>query len=183
MVNAELTPLSSPEFESGPPGIQSIELARVIDRAIRESKFIDSEKLCIEEGEKVWSVMVDISPVNDAGNLFDAGALGAIAALKSARFPGYDGERVDYKKHTDKKLPLRKTPISVTVHKIGDKLIVDPISDEEKSSDARLTVVHREDGKMCALQKGGTMPLSSDDIAKMIDLGIEKGKELAKALE
>ena len=37
---AELIPMSSPEFESGPPGIQAIELARVVDRGIRESGMI-----------------------------------------------------------------------------------------------------------------------------------------------
>jgi len=183
MVGAELTPLSNPEFESGPPKIQSIELARVIDRAIRESKMIDSEKLCIEKGEKVWSVIVDVCPINDAGNLFDAGALGAIAALKNARFPEYDGKKIDYKKHTDEKLPLNKIPISVTVQKIGEHIIIDPLTEEEKVIDARLTVAVRDDGKICAMQKGGTMPLSSEELDKMIKLGIEKSEELRKLVD
>ena len=41
MVNAELLPLSSPEYEPGPPGKKAIELARVIDRGIREAKALD----------------------------------------------------------------------------------------------------------------------------------------------
>ncbi len=60
MTTAELLPLSSPRFETGPPKFNAIELGRVIDRVIRESKFIDFEKLCIKEGEKVWAVFVDI---------------------------------------------------------------------------------------------------------------------------
>src|SRR3989338_7450214 len=40
MVNAELLPLSSPDFEPGPPSIDGIELARVTDRGIREAKAI-----------------------------------------------------------------------------------------------------------------------------------------------
>lgn len=36
IVNVELLPLSSPEFESGPPDVDSIELSRVVDRGIRE---------------------------------------------------------------------------------------------------------------------------------------------------
>ena len=45
MANVELLPLSSPDFETGPPDIKSIELARaVIDRGIRESKAIDVKK-------------------------------------------------------------------------------------------------------------------------------------------
>ena len=35
MVGAELLPLSSPNFEQGPPSIQAVELARVVDRGIR----------------------------------------------------------------------------------------------------------------------------------------------------
>jgi exosome complex component RRP42 len=37
-VNSEFVPLASPEFEAGPPREESIELARVVDRGIRESK-------------------------------------------------------------------------------------------------------------------------------------------------
>ena len=55
-VNAELTPLASQEFETGPPGEEAIELARIVDRGIRESKTIDLEKLCIEVGKKVFVV-------------------------------------------------------------------------------------------------------------------------------
>ena len=72
IVGAELLPMSNPEFEPGPPGIQAIELARVVDRGIRESKALDFKKLCITPGEKIWIVIIDICPINDAGNLFDA---------------------------------------------------------------------------------------------------------------
>src|SRR3989338_7278004 len=53
MVNVELRPMASPQFESGPPGDQAIELARVVDRGIRESEAIDVRKLVIKEGEAV----------------------------------------------------------------------------------------------------------------------------------
>src|SRR4051812_34648595 len=56
MVGAELLPLSNPLFEQGPPSTESIELARVIDRGIRESKTIDDHKLCVRPGELVWMV-------------------------------------------------------------------------------------------------------------------------------
>jgi len=39
-----------------------------------------------------------------------------------------------------------------------------------------------EDGSLCAMQKGGNYPLTAEDIIKMVDIGIEKGKELRKAL-
>ncbi len=182
IVGAELLPLSNPEFELGPPGIQAIELARVVDRGIRESKAIDFKKLCIEQGKKAWFIVIDICPLNDAGNLFDASSLAALAALRNTLFPSYNGEKVDYNNKTDKKLILEKNPIAITVVKIGDKFIVDPDMEEEKALDARLTISSTEYGTLCALQKGGDATLTIDDINNMIDIGIDKGKELRKYL-
>jgi len=183
MVNTELVPLSNPEFELGPPGIYAIELSRVVDRGVRESKAIDMKKLCITEGEKAWTVIIDIIPINDSGNLFDASALVSLAALKDARFPKLEeGEIINYKEKTDKKLPLHKLPVSVTVCKIGNHFIVDPITEEEKVIDARLTVATDEGNQLCALQKGGEAVLTEEEIAKMLDIGIEKCNELRKHL-
>jgi len=178
MVGAELLPLSSPEFEAGPPGIQAIEIARVVDRGIRESKSIDTKQLCIEKGEKAWVVMVDIVTINDAGNLFDASALATIAALKDAVFPGFQDGVIDYKNKTDKKIPVSKEPVSVTVIKIGKFYLVDPAPDEEKVADARISVASLEDGTLCAMQKGGVCTLTEDDVVKMTDLAVEKAKFL-----
>ncbi len=182
-VGAELLPLSSPDFELGPPGIEAIELARVVDRGIRESNMIDTKKLCIKTGEKTWMISIDIITINDAGNLFDAAALGAVAALQDTVFPKFDGERVDYKEKTKEKLPLSKIPVSVTVCKMQDKFIIDPLTEEKRAIDARLTVASLKDGTVCAMQKGENYPLSDEDIARMIDIGIEKAQELRKYLE
>jgi exosome complex component RRP42 len=183
MINAELTPMSSPLFETGPPGEQAIELSRVIDRSIRESKAIELTKLCVKEGEQAWSVMVDVVTVNDAGNLFDAAALAAIAALQDAVYPAHDDEgNVDYSKKTKEKLPLAQTPIEITVLKIGDHIVVDPLPEEEAVLDARLTVATNDKNVICAMQKGGDMPLSIDEISAMVDLAIAKAKDLRKKL-
>ena len=128
-------------------------------------------------------IIIDICTINDAGNLFDASALAAIAALKNMKFPEYKDDVIDYKKKTSKDLELKDTPLSVTVIKIGDKFIVDPSSEEEKVIDARLTVASLSDGTLCAMQKGGDYPLTADDIMKMVDIGLEKGKELRKLVK
>ena len=183
MVGAELLPLSNPEFESGPPNEESIEVARVVDRGLRESKAIDSKKLCITEGEKVWNVSIDVCSINAAGNILDASALAAMAAIQDAKFPKYDGKAVDYKHLTDTRLPIVRTPLSITIHKIGEFLFVDPSTEEEKVIESRLTVAMTPDGKICALQKGGDVPLTIADIGRMIDLATAKAAELAGKLK
>lgn len=182
MVEAELSPMANPEFETGPPSIQAVELARVVDRGIRESKAIDMEKLCIEKGEKCWMVAIDIVAVNDEGNLMDVASLAALVALKNTVFPKLEDGKVDYKTKTKEKLPLLREPIEVTVLKIGDYFIVDPLTDEEKLIDARLTVASF-DGKLCAMQKGGESTLSMDEIQKMVDIAMDKAEEIRKVLK
>jgi len=49
ITGAEFSPVASPEFEAGPPDEDAIELARVVDRGIRESEAIDMKKLFIDE--------------------------------------------------------------------------------------------------------------------------------------
>lgn len=183
-VNAELTPLSSSEYEPGPPGMKAIELARVIDRGIREAKAIDMKNLCIQAGEKAWFVTVDIITINDAGNLFDTAGIAVLAALKTAHYPVVDLNTgiINYKEKTDATLPLTKEPVSVTVYKINGKFLVDPSAQEEKSADARLTIASDKNGTISAIQKGGDAPLSLEETDAMIGIALEKAAFLRKEL-
>ncbi len=182
MVSAEFSQIANPKFEGGPPGGDAIELARVVDRGIRESKAVPPKKLCITEGEKVWIVSIDLVPLNVAGNFLDTAGLASIAALKVSKFPKYDGTAIDYSELSDESVPLEKLPIPVTVHKIAGKYVVDLTDTEEETSDSRLTVTTLEDGKICSVQKGGSQPLTSEDISNMIDISVQKGKELRSKL-
>ncbi|MBT5021276.1 exosome complex protein Rrp42 [Candidatus Woesearchaeota archaeon] len=183
MVNCELYPMSSPEFESGPPNIHAIELARVTDRGIRESGAIDFEKLCITPGEQCWMAVVDVCTINDDGGLYDAIPLAAMAALNDTKFPEFDGEKINYKVKTDKALGLAKQPITITVYKCGNGFFIDPATQEEKVYDARLTVSVLDNDNMCSFQKGGSHSLTTDDILKMIEIAIDKSKEYRAALK
>ncbi len=185
MVTAELLPLSSPRFEIGPPKFQAIEIGRVIDRGIRESKFIQFDKLCIKKGEKVWTVFVDIYSINDDGNLLDAAGLGAVAALKLAKIPKYDEktEKVLFGELTDNPLPLSKEiPISLTIHKIGNSLIVDPTREEEDLSETRVTI-GSSNGVVSSMQKGESKELEVEEFKKILDLIEKVEKDISKKLE
>jgi len=184
VVNVELLPLSHSRFEPGPPSIDSIELSRVVDRGIRECQYVDFEKLCLESGVKVWNVLIDIYPLNVDGHLFDAAALAAVAALRDTKFPHLNKEgMVDYTQKTTKSLPLqKKIPVACTVLKLGKHLFVDPDYEEFSLSDARLSVCSLDDGNLCALQKGGDVSFSPDEILLAIDLAVKKAKELRKQL-
>src|SRR6266516_635765 len=84
-VNAELVPLASPSFEMGPPSEAAIELSRVVDRGIRESKAIDLKSLVIQKGKKVQVVYVDVYVLDHDGNLIDAASMAGLAALANSK--------------------------------------------------------------------------------------------------
>jgi exosome complex component RRP42 len=175
MTTMEYNPACGERYESGPPKINAIETARVVDRGIRESGFIDWKKLCIKEGEKVWSIFIDIYAINDDGNVLDASAIGALVALKLARFPVYneETEKIVFGDFTDTLLPLtEKIPFSMTFYKIGNSLLIDSNRDEEDTADARLTLAISKPAKehiINAMQKGGIIPLSGEDLKKIVE--------------
>lgn len=176
IVNTELSPVASPEFEPGPPKEEAIEIARVIDRGIRESHCIDLGKLCIKPEEEVWMINIDIYVLDHDGNLMDAGALGAIAALLNTKMLKYEDGKI-IREFTDN-LPIKEKPIAITIGKIADKLLIDLNLEEEKSLDARLTITTMENENLCAMQKGGKGHFTTEEIEKAVDLSIKKGKEL-----
>lgn len=181
IVNTELAPIASPTFEPGPPNENAVEISRVIDRGIRESKCIDLEKLCIEPEKEVWIVNVDIHVLDHDGNLIDAGALGAITALLNTKIPKYEDKKVVYGEYSGK-LPMKDVPIAVTIEKISDKLLIDPNLEEENALEARITIATNKKGEICALQKGGNGYFTTAELEKAADLSIAKGKELRKVV-
>lgn len=185
MVNTELLPLSSPRFENGPPKFPAIELARVVDRGIRENKFIDFEKLCIKKGKKVWTVFIDIYSINDDGNLLDAAGIGAIAALKDTKIPKYDEkeEKVLFGELTDKNLAIKKDfPISITFHKIGKNIIVDPTREEEDVEETRVTIGSSK-GIISSMQKGNSEAIDIEEFNKILDMLEKTWNEIFKKIE
>jgi len=183
MTSAEFSPISSPDFEQGPPRENSIELARIVDRGIRECGAIDTKKLCIEDGKKVWMVCIDINILDNFGNLIDASAMASAVALNQCVFPKYEDGKVIATEKTKKKLPVLYTAVACTFAKIGNHMLLDPNLEEEEASSCRLTLSTRDDGNLCAIQKGGTGHLSSADVEHALDVAVERGKEIRKLLK
>lgn len=102
--NVELSPMASPGFEVGRPSPVATEVARMLERCLKESRAIDTESLCIIAGEKVrfkplgkvmgqlllqvWSIRVDLHVLDYCGNIIDSATIAAITALKHFRQVG-----------------------------------------------------------------------------------------------
>lgn len=174
---AELIPLASPDFESGPPQEDAIELARVVDRGVRESEVIELDKLCIEPNEKVWIIFLDIHILDYDGNLFDAASLASLAALSTATVPNKRFELGE-----DYPLPMKEPPISCTSVKFDNFVVIDPSLDEDEIAHARLTVATDNNGDIRAMQKGLNGSFTREEIQKVIKASLDNGKEIRRQL-
>jgi len=183
IVSAEVLPTASPYIEPGPPDEEVVELARVVDRGVRESEMIDLEKLVLVPGKIVYTIFVDCSVLNADGNLFDATSYATVAALLTSKLPIFemqDQKVVDSGK--TQPMPVTSTPVSATAARIGDYVLMDPSSEEEACMDSRITITTTDEG-FCATQKGHTGSFTPDQIKKAAEAATIKGKEIRARLK
>ena len=186
MTNCEMLPMADPTFEPGPPGDDSIELARVVDRGIRESELVDLDKLCVEEGKHVWMLFIDLHVIDYDGNLFDASNLAVMAALMNTKLPvaEYIDDEVVLSEDETMDLPIRDKLALSTFVKIGNGLILDPSLEEEEILDARITIGVTDEGNhVCSMQKGGEAPLTRDEILDAVHTAIATKDDIFEYLE
>ncbi|VVB99988.1 Exosome complex component Rrp42 [uncultured archaeon] len=178
--SADLLPLASHLFETGPPSDESIELARVVDRGIRSANIIDLNSFFLEE-DKVLAVYLDIFILDHDGNLIDASALAAMQALLSARMPKVEEGKIIRGEFAGK-LALKDKVVTCTFGKLGERIFLDPSLDEEKGMDARMTLATTPT-HICAGQKGGWGAFSEKDLMELAEISLQKGAELRSLLK
>ncbi|KAK3416564.1 hypothetical protein EUGRSUZ_H02323 [Eucalyptus grandis] len=161
----EFSPMADPSFEPGRPGEFAVELGRVIDRGLRESRAVDTESLCVLAGKLVWAIRIDLHILDNGGNLVDAANVAALAALSTFRRPecslgGENGQEVIvHPPEAREPLPLiiHHLPIAVTFAFFSNEstLVVDPTHQEEAVMAGRMTATLNTNGDICAIQKAG----------------------------
>ncbi|AEM39600.1 3' exoribonuclease [Pyrolobus fumarii 1A] len=186
VVHAEFVPLASPVFEPGPPDENAIELARVVDRALREIRAVALDRLVLEPGKAVWRIYVDIYVLNHDGNLLDASMLASMAALMATRVPAVrrtgEGFAIERGRYTGL-LPINNRVVTVTVAKIGSRMVVDPSFDEELVADVRLAVAVSDDNRIAGLQMMGMGYMTEKEISTAIEMAMRTAPVLLKALQ
>jgi exosome complex component RRP42 len=184
ILSAEVLPTASPYSEPGPPDEETVELARVVDRGVRESQMVDLDKLVLIPGKTVYTIFVDCSIINTDGNLFDATSYAVVSALISSKLPIFeiqDGKVVDTGNRRDP--PITTMPISITAVRIGDAVILDPTSEEEACMDARITITTNSDGHFTAMQKGSTGAFTIEQLKKAAETARIKGEVVRTKLK
>lgn len=170
-VNLELSPLAAPQFEVGRPSDLSVQLNRLLEKCIKDSKAVDLESLCIKVNEKVWAFRVDCNVLNDEGNIVDAASIAALAALAHFRRPDVtcDGEEViihTYAQRDSIPTVIHHYPVCVSyaIFNNGDIILADPTLLEDQVSEAQLTIGLNSYKELCGFHLAGSAMMSPEQI-------------------
>lgn len=196
----ELSPMASAAFEAGRPSPYAIELSRVIERAIVKSHAVDLEALCVLPARKVWAVRCDVTVVDHCGNLLDACALAAGAALRHFRKPyvrvvrSEGGEATSVEvcaAHLEEPEPLalRHMPLGLTFALLHADESAEPVAlldaseREEAIGSGSLSVLLNAQGELCGLHKAGGAAVSPEQVRACVVVARQKFGALAKAVD
>jgi exosome complex component RRP42 len=163
-------------------------MARVVDRGIRESKVIpmNDPKLCVIPGKSVWILFIDVYILDDGGNLIDASALAAMAALANTRLSKVsideETEEVTLLEETEP-LPRSGCVASLTYVKIEDIILYDPNLVEDRGKHARFSIAITDKGLVCSMQKGETGVFLESEILTILEKASSRVKELLEIIE
>jgi len=183
----DFSPMASPSFQANRPSDKAVELSRVVERGIKESRALDTEALCLVAGEKVWAIRCDVHVTDCGGNMTDAVNLAAVIALLHFRRPDVTvvGGKVTVHPTDDRQpmpLAIHHVPISLTCafFKIDDqvKIVADPGLKEEAVCEGVLTVTVNVHKEICCVQKAGGLAISAAQVLFCSKLAASKAEQL-----
>ena len=125
-------------------------LSDFVTRTLRQTKVVDEDELVIKRGAAAWTVTLTITCLNFDGNMLDAMLLVAVAALLDTRIPAAelsDAGAVVERDEPAKALAVQTLPVCLTmalfenVERSTTDMVVDPTAEEERLSQATITVV------------------------------------------
>ena len=160
----------------------------LIKAGIYESKAIDLESLCILNGEKVWTIEVDLTVIQHDGNIIDCANLATLCALKHHRRPDVTvvGSTITVHSMLDRHpvaLSIHHLPICVTLGHVkvpadakpmkkvkhGFYTFLDPTAQEEQLMEGKTVYCMTRHHQLCAVDKIGGVAMAAQSFLQFID--------------
>lgn len=193
-VNVELTPLAAPKFESGRITEDCVEINRLLERCLMESKCLDLESLCIVSEEKVWEIRLDLHVLNHEGNLFDTCSIAGLAALCHFRRPDVTlkGDVVTVHPITERDpvpLAVHHHPVTTTFAifhypSSGESLTVcDPSRLEEDTMQGKMVLGVNAYREICTLHLAGQILVDKKLVLRLANTAAEKAKRVVERIK
>lgn len=188
-VSLELSPMAAPHFEAGRLGDYGVEVSRLLERCIRDSRCIDLESLCIVSGEKVWALRIDAQVLNHEGNIAECAGIATMGALTHFRRPDVTVIGTEVTVHN----PREREPVPLHLHHYpflvsfafygeGNSVLADPTELEERIAEGLLTVGANAHSEICLLHQHGCT-IRKDLIVLCALLASTRAKAIAEKIK
>ncbi|KAJ7039573.1 ribosomal protein S5 domain 2-type protein [Mycena alexandri] len=190
-IHSEISPMASSEYEIGRPSEEEITITRMLDKVLKRSDAVDKESLCILAGQRVWHLRLTLHCLADAGNMLDCACLAGIVALKHFRRPDVEviGDEVTIHPPSERApvpLSMHHTPFCLTFAFFPDSEtspVLDPSQLEQRLSAGLMSVALNAQRELCVVQKLGGVPLSLDEVLRIVNVAVLKAKELDQLVD
>ncbi|KAJ3223668.1 Exosome complex component RRP45 [Clydaea vesicula] len=186
--NIDFSQMSDQKFESKFTE-RELNITMLLEKALKKSKAVDVEGLCLVAGKKVWSIRVDLRVLDNDGNITDCACIAAITSLLHFKRPEVTVQGDELTIHSTED----KHPIPLSIHHIpicttfgffddGQYLVVDPCLVEEQTMESEMTVVMNVHREVCTISKSGGVPLEIDQILRCCQIGSIKAGEVTNLI-
>jgi exosome complex component RRP45 len=137
----------------------------------------------------IRSIRCDIYIIDNGGNLIDCASIATISALLHFRrpFTTVIGNQVTIYSPNDREpvpLSIHHIPICITFGFFyeGELMVVDPNLKEEMVMDGRMTICINNHREICAVQKGGGVPIPIEQVIQCSRIAAVKVEEIHELL-
>lgn len=184
-IDVDLSPMANYANEHDRLGSKGMELIRLLELIIRDSRCIDVEALCIRAGKEIWKIRVDVRILDEDGSLLDCACLAAITALQHFRRPNVTLEphhTLIYSEYEKAPVPLNiyHMPICTTIGLLdkGQIVVIDPTDKETACLDGSIVVACNKRREVCALHQSTNLILSTKQIERCVKLAMARAEAL-----
>lgn len=172
----------------------TIEIRSSLERIIRSSNTINFESLCIIPGDKVWCLHIQVTVIENDGNMLDACFLSLYGALIHYKIQKV---KINFW-NLDVEEQIDEDGIPISIHNSvilttfayfenEDLILVDPSSIEEELASSLCSIALNKEGNVVCVLKEGGCPVEFYRILDMMELANQKVgsvlKKLYEALE
>jgi exosome complex component RRP45 len=189
-ISVDLSPMASPFYETNRLMDESVEIARLLERSIREARSFDTESLCLISGKKAWSLEANVVVFNTEGNVIESCSVALIAALSHFRRKDVTvttGTEELIIHEFDEKNPIPLTifhyPFCTKFCFFGPEFVVDPLESEESACEGYIVVGANAYRELTTVHISGKSSTSRDSILKCCNRAIERTKRLTDYLK
>ncbi|KHJ93137.1 prefoldin, alpha subunit [Oesophagostomum dentatum] len=186
-VDVDMSPMGNPANEHNRLGERGLELTRMLELVLRDSRCIDVESLCIRAHKEVWKLRVDVRVLDDDGALLDCASVAAVAALYHFRRPNVTvqpNHTIIHSEYEQALVPLNiyHMPICVSFGftKTGNYVVIDPTDKESQCLYGCLVIACNKRREVCALHQSTNLILSTSTIEACVKRAMQRAVDLSE---